>query len=50
MGGAIEGVPPTLLDPYPELKALHNRVAVLLPVAKRYENVTEGLRLAYKPQ
>ena len=50
VGGTYDGIPPTLLDPYPELKALHNRVAVLPTVAKRYENVTEGARLAYKPQ
>ena len=50
VGGSMDGVPPTLLDDYPELKELHNRVASLPPIAKMYEDVTEGLRLAYKPR
>ena len=50
VGGSMDGVPPTLLDDYPELKELHNRVASLPPIAKMYEDVTEGLRLAYTPR
>lgn len=43
-----DGIPTTLLNEFPEIKAYHNRVAALPAVAKMYENVTEGPRLSYK--
>ncbi|KAF5829953.1 hypothetical protein DUNSADRAFT_15272 [Dunaliella salina] len=49
VGGSMDGVPTNLLDNYPKLKAFHDRVAQLPPIAKYYEKVTEGPRLAYKP-
>ncbi|KAL6749860.1 glutathione S-transferase [Haematococcus lacustris] len=49
-GGTMDGVPTTLLDDYPVLKAFHSRVAALPPIKAFYEAVTEGPRLAYKPR
>lgn len=49
VGGTMDGVPvDTVLSSYPALKVHHSRVASLPAVAKMYENVKEGPRLAYK--
>ncbi len=40
--GFFDGLPTTLLDSHPGLKAYHTRMATLPPVAKRYQDVAPG--------
>jgi len=46
--GWLDGVPTTLLDDFPDIKAFHNRIAAIPQIAKMYENAT-GDRVSYKP-
>jgi len=47
--GWLDGVSTDLLKDYPVLKAFRNQVASVEGVKKYYENETEGLRVAFKP-
>eukprot|EP00955_Chlamydomonas_euryale_P063927 358814-Chlamydomonas_euryale.AAC.7 len=46
--GTMDGVPANTMDAYPELKAFHARFAALPAIAKMYEAVEPGPKMAYK--
>lgn len=47
-GGAVDGIPTTVLDEYPVLAAFFNRIAGEQPVKEHYADAT-GARKAYQP-
>ncbi|EFJ46564.1 hypothetical protein VOLCADRAFT_109826 [Volvox carteri f. nagariensis] len=49
ISGVYDGIPPTLLDDYPALKAFRNKIANEPGVKAYYEKHGEGIRAAFKP-
>eukprot|EP00195_Chlamydomonas_chlamydogama_P016204 CAMPEP_0202896368 /NCGR_PEP_ID=MMETSP1392-20130828/5384_1 /ASSEMBLY_ACC=CAM_ASM_000868 /TAXON_ID=225041 /ORGANISM="Chlamydomonas chlamydogama, Strain SAG 11-48b" /LENGTH=217 /DNA_ID=CAMNT_0049581709 /DNA_START=122 /DNA_END=775 /DNA_ORIENTATION=- len=47
--GQYDGIPKDVLSPYPALSSFQQYIAGLEPIKKHYAGITEGSRLAYKP-
>jgi glutathione S-transferase len=48
ISGFMDGIPVTLLNDYPVIKAYRNKIAAIPAIKAYYENETEGFRLAFK--